>query len=281
MILLDRSGRIRMFNLAMEQLLGWTRYEVDGKLWTRTCTPSNHQDEAKHWISEALRGALHGYDAHALANTGAELSVRLEFALVGRGPHQGLLATVTEWRALERNDPSTSADLDYQIAAAPTSFALARLAINSDPVPMLREDALCYTVIHGRQQPCEDCPVLRDESEPWPREVVRTIQSVDTVTAFQIVTAERISSALVRIRSHVVTPNVLTAIQSAKVERLAERAELSAREREVLRYLLLGRSTEDMSSLIGIAERTVKYHQANVLQKLGAESRADLMRLLF
>ena len=59
-----------------------------------------------------------------------------------------------------------------------------------------------------------------------------------------------------------------------------ERANLTAREREVLDLLLLGRTHEDIANVLGISERTSKFHQANLLAKLGAESRLDLMRLL-
>jgi DNA-binding NarL/FixJ family response regulator len=60
---------------------------------------------------------------------------------------------------------------------------------------------------------------------------------------------------------------------------LVAQARLTEREREVLDLLLLGRTHEDIASLLGISERTSKFHQANLLVKLGAESRLDLMRL--
>lgn len=56
-------------------------------------------------------------------------------------------------------------------------------------------------------------------------------------------------------------------------------ARLTEREREVLDLLLLGRTHEDIAQLLGISERTSKFHQANLLTKLGAESRLDLLRL--
>jgi DNA-binding NarL/FixJ family response regulator len=60
---------------------------------------------------------------------------------------------------------------------------------------------------------------------------------------------------------------------------LIEQAHLTTREREVLDLLLLGRTHEDIGTLLGISERTSKFHQANLLNKLGAESRLDLLRL--
>lgn len=66
-------------------------------------------------------------------------------------------------------------------------------------------------------------------------------------------------------------------------DRLAELVEASGltnREREVLELIVLGRSHGDIAQVLGISERTSKFHQGNLLAKLGAESRLDLMRLL-
>jgi DNA-binding response OmpR family regulator len=61
--------------------------------------------------------------------------------------------------------------------------------------------------------------------------------------------------------------------------RMIDAAGLTAREREVLELLLLGRSHPEIAIVLEISERTSKFHQANVLRKLGAESRMDLLRL--
>jgi DNA-binding NarL/FixJ family response regulator len=60
---------------------------------------------------------------------------------------------------------------------------------------------------------------------------------------------------------------------------IVAQARLTEREREVLELLLLGRTHEDIAHVLGISERTSKFHQSNLLVKLGAESRLDLMRL--
>jgi DNA-binding CsgD family transcriptional regulator len=74
--------------------------------------------------------------------------------------------------------------------------------------------------------------------------------------------------------------SLVSAINEARITELANKAQLSEREREVLRYLLLGRSLADIALLMNISLRTVKFHQANVLEKLGADSRSDLVRLI-
>ena len=66
----------------------------------------------------------------------------------------------------------------------------------------------------------------------------------------------------------------------SRLEQAVKDGGLTAREREVLELLLLGRSHGDIAQVLGISERTSKFHQGNLLAKLGAESRLDLMRLL-
>jgi len=55
---------------------------------------------------------------------------------------------------------------------------------------------------------------------------------------------------------------------------------LSPREREVLARVVAGRLNNEIASELGIAERTVKAQRAQVMAKLGAESAAELGRLV-
>jgi len=66
----------------------------------------------------------------------------------------------------------------------------------------------------------------------------------------------------------------------ARVEALSDRHLLSGREREVLDHLIRGASIEDIGSALGITPRTAKFHQANVLAKLGIASRVELTRII-
>ncbi|MBN1991598.1 MAG: helix-turn-helix transcriptional regulator [Anaerolineae bacterium] len=55
--------------------------------------------------------------------------------------------------------------------------------------------------------------------------------------------------------------------------------QLSAREREVLNLLVEGKSNTDIAELLVISAKTVSTHRTNIMQKLGANSLADLVRL--
>jgi two-component system response regulator DctR len=55
---------------------------------------------------------------------------------------------------------------------------------------------------------------------------------------------------------------------------------LSGREREVLAELLKGRYNKNIAERLGITERTVEFHRANILQKMGVGSAVELAHLL-
>ncbi len=52
---------------------------------------------------------------------------------------------------------------------------------------------------------------------------------------------------------------------------------ISAREKEVLDWLKLGKSSWDISVILGISERTVNYHIYNIMQKLEAVNRPQVV----
>ncbi len=56
-------------------------------------------------------------------------------------------------------------------------------------------------------------------------------------------------------------------------------AALSHREREVLRLVAGGHSNKQIAHALGITERTVKFHVTSILNKLGAENRAQAVAL--
>ena len=56
-------------------------------------------------------------------------------------------------------------------------------------------------------------------------------------------------------------------------------ASLSAREREVMQFVVDGLDNQQIGSLLGISPRTVEVHKARLMSKLGVRSLADLIRL--
>ena len=98
--------------------------------------------------------------------------------------------------------------------------------------------------------------------------------------AFRVVSSRDVDPSTVRVTVRCLDSHLLPDLVDAKIARVADSSGLSERERQVLRLLLRGRGVEDIATMLEIAPRTVKFHQANVLQKLGADSRLDLLRVV-
>jgi FixJ family two-component response regulator len=58
------------------------------------------------------------------------------------------------------------------------------------------------------------------------------------------------------------------------------REPLTRREREVLAELTAGASNKEAARRLGIGPRTVEYHRARLMEKLGAKNAADLVRIV-
>lgn len=73
-------------------------------------------------------------------------------------------------------------------------------------------------------------------------------------------------------------------LRSANVEAIAsldrravDTSMLTPREREILKLLLEGGTTQRMSEQLAVTPRTVKFHVSNLLRKLGVGSRLSLL----
>lgn len=73
-----------------------------------------------------------------------------------------------------------------------------------------------------------------------------------------------------------VTPHLLDAVARLAARPLSPaRPALTAREEAVLRWLAEGKSNWAIGQILGITERTVKYHLANLFPKLGVTTRTQ------
>jgi len=76
---------------------------------------------------------------------------------------------------------------------------------------------------------------------------------------------------------HYITPHLHLALSNVfrKIQTGNVKVDLSSREKEVLDWLKQGKSSWDISVILGIRERTVNFHVCNLLQKLGASNRTQ------
>lgn len=56
-------------------------------------------------------------------------------------------------------------------------------------------------------------------------------------------------------------------------------AALTERERQVLEQVVAGRLNKQIAAALGTVEKTIKFHRANLMRKLGVRSVADLVKL--
>jgi FixJ family two-component response regulator len=54
---------------------------------------------------------------------------------------------------------------------------------------------------------------------------------------------------------------------------------LTARESEIVDAVVAGRTTKQISEVLGVSQRTIDAHRASIFQKLGVSSAAELVRL--
>lgn len=72
----------------------------------------------------------------------------------------------------------------------------------------------------------------------------------------------------------------ISAVERAQLAEIQSRYEsLTAREREVLQLVASGLLNKQVGAELGASELTIKTHRARVMQKMGAESLADLVRM--
>ena len=172
---------------------------------------------------------------------------------------------------------SPEAELTYDVSLSPATFGLLRHRPEAGHQAFDEPAPRCHELFHGSSQPCADCPLLAPEDAPWPRAAGRKAAGS---RQYRLVRAERSGGEWARVTVNLLPEASVSALLKAKVEALADQASLTDRERSVLAALLLGGSLGEIAKSLGITARTVKFHQQNLLGKLGADSRADLLRLV-
>jgi DNA-binding CsgD family transcriptional regulator len=65
-----------------------------------------------------------------------------------------------------------------------------------------------------------------------------------------------------------------------RVRELCDERKLTPRESEVFTLLMEGQSPAEIAAALAMTQRMVKFHQVGILQKLGADSRGDLLRVV-
>jgi len=271
-VVMSGAGDVLLLGPAAEQALGIGADSI-GSNWIDRYVQSTAADSARWYLNKAFAGALRKLELPLHTAHGASIA-HFDAQPVGRDQDGVLLLLLERLVPVPREAAST--DHDYEVEGV-ASGALRLKKFRRAGVELGKREGACFEALHGRSTPCDDCPLLRGQNGSTEDVVVRARPPLDyVVTTF---TRRGHDEAHVSVRS--LTMASLAAVLQAKLGELAERARLSKRERSVFAYLMDGRAVEDIANALEISPRTVKFHQANLLQKLGADSRTDLMRLVF
>ena len=68
-------------------------------------------------------------------------------------------------------------------------------------------------------------------------------------------------------------------MRQPRIEELAQRGSLTAREREILGYLSYGHGSAFIAKSLFITDNTARTHIRNIYRKLGLSSREELLAL--
>jgi len=193
----------------------------------------------------------------------------------GRSAH---VFTIVAFRGTDAA-PVLATGVAYVVSADAATFGRVLKAwgpaLRGKPSPIGRQ---CCEAFCGEAE-CRSCPVFAKGLGP---EAVTTVVSkqMKGKACFEVVSARTINNSEIAVTRWPVDSALMSALVAARVSGICTSAKLSAREAEILRLLLLGRSVGDIAKELHIVTRTAKYHQRSVLSKVGAESRFDLCRLL-
>ena len=142
--------------------------------------------------------------------------------------------------------------------------------ILADEVEKVRAALPSARVLVAGSTPDEDA-VLQSIAVGARGFISEAASSVEFASAIRIV-----NQGLIWAPRHVLATIIGHAADYFPDSRLTGPATITARQKEVLKMLVVGRSNKEIASPLGIEERTVKAHVAQLMRKLGVSNRIAL-----
>jgi DNA-binding CsgD family transcriptional regulator len=281
--LLDGHGRIRAANRALEELTEAS----PGALIDRRLDDLGGSEAAaattRTTIAAALEGATAPFEIDLTTTSSRSLLLQVKPQLVGLPGRPALLLKVVGWRVAPKGGlPRYVGGDHYELSSRFEDFGVL-LNVWSAAGRGSRGDLLgerCHRALHELEAPCAGCPAFLQQPPPVAGLAMVVIPRSTTQLRLDVVQVRVLSPTSIAVSVWQVGEALLSQLINGKLRAMAERRGLSARECTVLEFLVLGRSNDEIATHLGVSERTVKYYKRSVLQKLGAESKYDLMRLI-
>jgi PAS domain S-box-containing protein len=278
-LVVDGAQRVRFLNQPMETLLGWSADELSSRSWVTVCVAQGERASARQLIAEGMNGGTTNGEMHLKTRGGRRLAAKVELAPQSQGRVRGLVIVAREvGDSVAPHRPAR--DCSFEVARGASHGGLVQAVRFLDPsLDGSEYVGLPFDVLLREAGSAEAHGSVNSVIEAQSTHAAQVLLH-DVDDGFHIVSARVLGGDIVRVTVRCVDSHMLPDLVDAKVARVAEANGLSDRERQVLQLLLRGRGVEDIATMLEIAPRTVKFHQANVLQKLGADSRLDLLRVV-
>ncbi len=274
-LVLDAFFVVRMANQAMEDLAGWPPQRVIGRSFAEIfCLPEEGRASG-HCFHAALDGHLRSCRTTVIRPDGRQIQLDWQLARTGADRQAAVATARLAAGAPARRPPLMTGEERLEIRTDEGHFG--EIVTVWSGLRVSPGD-ICHRAIAGLPEPCPNCPALH-LFDPAPRTTVVSPPGLQG-DRLRMVTAQPTGHETAEICARELDLSVRESLAHARLASLGRRGRLSTREQQVLAHLATGETPEDIASALHITRRTVKFHQANVLAKVGAKSRLDLMRLL-
>ncbi|MGB8930726.1 MAG: helix-turn-helix transcriptional regulator [Anaeromyxobacteraceae bacterium] len=271
-LIVDRRGQVQLTNrMAWRLLVRAGQGSVERVLLDAAIEPLDG------WLQRVFRGAERHGELRLRGANGTSLTCVVDVRTFASEPMAAIvrLVEVREHHDVEPTAPG--ADFDYVVRVAPAFGELLNTsAMGLERRPTPRHERPCHLELFGMTSPCADCPLRQGLGIS--KAAVRRLSPEEE--RYQVVEHRRTEKGIASMSVRHVGGSLLSALVDARIAETARKAGLSGREWDVLRFLFLGRQQSDISALLGISVRTVRFHQGNLMRKLGLDSRVDIVRLI-